>query len=304
MKLVCQNEARISRPRRPKPLNHKAFRVAPAIRLTDQRLLRVSGPGSAGFLQGQLTQDVGLAALDHTVLAGLADAKGRLLWCGHLLRLEDEAFALLVPLECADTLLAQLRRYVLRSRVELGLPAWDLQGYTGTPPATTAGQRLMLAGDPSRHVVIGTDPGASGAAGADHGLEAWNLADIRRGLPGVAKANSTEFIPQTLNLDLLEGISFTKGCYTGQEIVARTRYLGRVKRRMLRFEMPGPPPPPGAAIHAGRGVSGRVVRAAASGAGCELLATIYMDDLSGPLSVEGQAGVALARLDLPYEVTA
>lgn len=301
MKLVCQNEARISRPRRPKPLNRKAFPVSSATLLTDRLLLRVSGPDSAGFLQGQLTQDVSLASADHTLLAGLADAKGRLLWCGHLLRLQDGALALLVPSDTADTLLAHLRRYVLRSRVELGLPGLTVHGFTGTPDGGTAAtlQRIGLAGDPHRQLLVGADQ--TGPAEAD-ALQDWNLADIRQGLPQVVRATSSQFIPQTLNLDLLGGISFTKGCYTGQEIVARTRYLGRIKRRMLRFEVPGPPPPPGTPVHAGRGASGQVVQAAACGAGSELLAAIYMDDLAGPLSLEGQPGAVLRRLELPYEV--
>lgn len=303
MKLVCQNEPRISRPRRPKPLNRKAFRVPSAIALTDRQLLRVSGPDRAGFLQGQLTQEVGLASAERTLLAGLADAKGRLLWCGHLLQLPDEALGLLVPVETAEALLAHLRRYVLRSRVTLGLPALPLHGLGAgaAGESTEGGQRLALAGSAERSLLVGA--GAPGHGEPD-ALADWNLAETRDGLPLVVNATTARFIPQTLNLDLLGAISFTKGCYTGQEIVARTRYLGRVKRRMLRFRLPGPPPPPGAAIHSARGASGQVVRSAASAAGAELLGAVYLDDVNGPLFLEGQPGLPLEPVDLPYEVSA
>ncbi len=66
----------------------------------------------------------------------------------------------------------------------------------------------------------------------------WRLADIRAGLAQVYAATSELFVPQMLNLDLIDGISFTKGCFTGQEIVARTQHLGRIKRRMFRLRLP------------------------------------------------------------------
>ncbi|MBM4221025.1 MAG: folate-binding protein, partial [Gammaproteobacteria bacterium] len=125
---------------------------------------------------------------------------------------------------------------------------------------------------------------------------------IRAGIPAIAPATSGEFIPQMINLDLLDAISFSKGCYTGQEIIARTRYLGRVKRRMFRFSTGSPPPAPGTPVHGLRGIVGQVVSAAPTPGGCELLAVITLDDLPGPHFLAGDGTGMLERLDLPYEV--
>ena len=105
-----------------------------------------------------------------------------------------------------------------------------------------------------------------------------------------------------VNLDLLDAISFSKGCYTGQEIIARTKYLGRVKRRMLRFSANCPPVPPGTAIHAARGAVGQVVSTACTTEGSEMLAVITIDDLPGPFFLATDGTQALQRLDLPYAV--
>jgi folate-binding Fe-S cluster repair protein YgfZ len=105
-----------------------------------------------------------------------------------------------------------------------------------------------------------------------------------------------------INLDLLGGISFTKGCYTGQEIVARMKYLGRVKRRMLRFSTLGVPPSAGAALYADRGVVGQVVSSAPTAAGSEFLAVIVLDDLPGPFHLDEAKARPVRRLELPYEI--
>jgi folate-binding protein YgfZ len=116
----------------------------------------------------------------------------------------------------------------------------------------------------------------------------------------VVPATRGEFVPQMVNLDLLDGISFSKGCYPGQEIVARTRYLGRVKRRMLRFATAGAAPPPGMALAGPAGPAGQVVRAAHAGTGAELLAVVMLEALPGPLALAD--GTPLAPLPLPYAV--
>ena len=105
-----------------------------------------------------------------------------------------------------------------------------------------------------------------------------------------------------VNLDLLGGISFTKGCYTGQEIVARMKYLGRVKRRMLRFSAAGLPPVPGAPLHAERGTVGQIVSAAPTESGSEFLAVVSLDDLPGPFFLDEASSRQAHRLKLPYDI--
>jgi folate-binding protein YgfZ len=130
----------------------------------------------------------------------------------------------------------------------------------------------------------------------------WRLLDIRAGLPEVGKNTTGEFIPQMVNLDLLDGISFDKGCYIGQEIVARTRYRGRVRRRMLRFSGTGAPMTPGDAVHASRGIAGKIVTAAPLGNASECLAVVHLDAWPGPFFADAGLTRPLTGEPLPYRV--
>lgn len=273
-----------------------------SVPLDDLRILAVTGSDRAAFLQGQLTQDVAAANPDTTVMTGWADPKGRLLFAGHLFvcRLpQDDALALLVPAELADALLKRLRMYILRAKAQATLLDLPLAGLTGSPAEPGESLTVRLYGHDSRHLVIGS----AASAAAPPGLRSdWQLADIRAGLPAVVPATTGEFVPQMVNLDLIGGISFTKGCYTGQEIVARMKYLGRVKRRMLRFGTEGGPPAPGAALYASRGPAGQVVTSAPAGTGSEFLAVVVLDDLPGPFFLDEARTLPALRLDLPYDI--
>jgi hypothetical protein len=150
--------------------------------------------------------------------------------------------------------------------------------------------------------VLGSAAGAVNAETVPGPRSDWQLAEIRAGLPTIVTATSGEFVPQMVNLDLVGGISFTKGCYTGQEIVARMKYLGRVKRRMLRFSTPGAAPAPGAPVHASRGPVGQVVASAPASSGSEFLAVIVLDDLPGPFFLDEGRALPAHRLELPYDI--
>ena len=276
-----------------------------SVALDDLRILAVSGPDRLSFLQGQLTQDVASARPDGTVMAGWADAKGRLLFAGHLFSTQvatEDALALLVPAELAETLLKRLRMYVLRARAQPMLLNLRIAGLIGAPTPTVAGQLLQILGERERHLLL-TPAAPTAQDNTDPSPRSdWLLADVRAGIPTIVSETTGEFIAQMVNLDLLDGISFTKGCYTGQEIVARMKYRGRVKRRMLRFGGATPAPAPGAILYAARGVVGQVVSAAPTAAGCEFLAVVVLDDLPGPFFLDNTNTKAVRRLDLPYEV--
>ena len=122
------------------------------------------------------------------------------------------------------------------------------------------------------------------------------------GVPIVTATTQDRFVAQTANWDAIGGLDFHKGCYPGQEIVARTRYLGRVKRRMLRFSAPGKPPPPGSAVHGQRGSIGQVVSSAVAEAGSEILAVVRLDDMTGPVFADIERAHPLTPLPLPYHV--
>lgn len=276
-----------------------------SIVLDDLRLLAVTGSDRAGFLQGQLTQDVATARPDATVMAGWADAKGRLQFAGHLLvtRVDtEEALALLVPAEMADALLRRLRLYILRAKVQASLLGSPIVGLLGTPDDPGAAQCVRLPGPGPRYLLLGPAAVAARSHTVSSPRSTWQLADIRAGLPAIATATTGEFVPQMVNLDLLGGISFAKGCYTGQEIVARMKYLGRVKRRMLRFATAGSAPAPGASLFASRGPVGQVVTSAPAATGSEFLAVVVLDDLPGPFFLDDSHALPVHRLDLPYDV--
>lgn len=283
--------------------------------LDELTVLEVAGPDRVAFLQGQLTQDV--AGLDNgrTHLAGWADARGRLLMTA-LLTTAAETILMIVPGELAETVAKRLRLFVLRSKVTVSSTALGVGGICADTPeeldtaatAAAAAGALVLAigGDPARRLVVGEPATVQTALEAGGALpmspDAWRLRDIRAGLATISATTSGEFIPQMVNLDLVDAVSFTKGCYVGQEIVARTHYRGRIKRRMLRFSSTGSPPPAGAPIHGDRGEVGQVVSAAAVDTGCELLGVVYLDDLTGRLWL-GESGNQGLRVEaLPYAI--
>lgn len=294
-------------------------------RLEFLRLLRIAGPGRLAFLQGQLTQDVRLVTPAAGALAGWATAQGRLLLVGHLLDWQD-AFWLTTPAAMAGEFAARLRKFVLRAKVSIEPADLELHGLMGagspgapgfggaqlptTPLACVGGPdgfAARVAGDPAR-ILLAARPGA-GTPLPDAGCEPapqaqWWAEDIRAGLPALLSAATVDaFVPQMVNLELLGGVSFAKGCYSGQEIITRTRHLGRVKRRMFRFRCQGDGGlVPGAAVYGPDREAGQVLTAVASGDGQELLAVVQLDALAGPLFADAALTRRLARLPLPYPV--
>jgi hypothetical protein len=192
--------------------------------------------------------------------------------------------------------------YILRAKAVVALADIPLAGIIGASADPVAGQSVSLYGGDRRQNLLGAAATAALATYPAAAHSEWVLADIRAGLPAIGAITSAEFVPQMVNLDLVDGISFSKGCYTGQEIVARMKYLGRVKRRMLRFATAGSPPPPGTALYAARGAAGQVVSSAPAVQGSEFLAVVVLDDLNGPLHLDETGLQPVLRQELPYEV--
>lgn len=231
--------------------------VAPgsgAVRLEDWGLIRASGDDARSFLHGQLTQDILALTPGRATLAGYCSPKGRLLatfvvWSPSA----DEVY-----LACsADVLAPTLKRlsmFVLRARCKLsdasqdlalwGVVGTDVSGWTGTAcPAGdwqcavgSAGTSIRLPGaSPTRCLVIGTTPPPADFASLD--IETWRALEVRSGIGRVVAATVDQFVPQMLNLELVGGVSFGKGCYPGQEVVARSQYRGTLKRRSFVVEV-------------------------------------------------------------------
>jgi folate-binding protein YgfZ len=269
-------------------------------------VLAVRGVDARKFLQGQLSQDVlGLRA-DQVVWAGLHNPQGRTLALLRLVPQGETDVLCVLPRELLANALTVLRKYLLRAKATLTDESamWQIVGLTddaalARDPGSArhddgrilwrhASDGRVLALEPHRSEAGGAND-ANGAtdASAASGLD-WLRADIAAGLPELTAQTSGEFVAQMLNLDALGGISFNKGCYTGQEVIARAHYRGRVKRRAQRFALPaGELPAPGASVTLADGRSAQVLLAAPTTSTIEILAvaqTVEGDTLTLPLS--------------------
>ena len=261
-------------------------------------LIRIDGSDAPAFLQGQFTNDVDALAPERWHWTGYCSVRGRLLAIGRLLR-NGPVFHLEVPVELRDDLSTRLRRFVMRSKVALSplTLRWRAVALTGPGAIAAAAQELgatfagdqgvlalpaavMLAVGAGRaHLYFDADAmprlaTVTGALADDASAADWRTTDLRAGVPWIMAATQDAFVPQMVDLDVIGGVSFAKGCYPGQEIVARSRYLGEVKRR-LHFCRTDAIAAAGAAIDAGGQTVGKVLASVPSDAdGYDVLAVI------------------------------
>ncbi len=301
--------------------------------LDDLGVIRLSGADAAQLLQGQLSNDVTrLAAPAAAQLTSLSQARGRVLATAVLAR-HDDAYLLILPAAMAEIVAARLRMFVLRAKVEVDTgPGLQVVGVAGaetvarvapalgdTPfdavatPDGVLAIRYPAGGAPRALLLLPAGAPPIAPAGTAPGRMAdWWLADVHAGLPSVLPAAAEQHVAQMLNLDVLGAISFEKGCYTGQEVIARTHYRGRTKRRLQRYAceaVAGASRAPAAGdeiVIAGAGDDGArvgsVVLAVAGAAAGELLAVVQLDALAAaPAAALAIPGVArLSPLPLPY----
>jgi tRNA-modifying protein YgfZ len=272
--------------------------------LEDIGVLRFAGADARKFLQGQLSNDLGRLTAGAILRAGLHNPQGRtvaLLWLAA--RAENEILAML-PRPLADPVVSQLRKYLLRAKLVIS----DESAGTPVFGAWAQGARLALPQSwtlaDDRALLIGLAPAAAPAA-THMTRQQWRALDIAAGQPQVYTATSAQFVAQMLNLDCVDAVSFTKGCYTGQEVIARAHYRGRVKRRMQRFESLQPCVlHPGDSGQLADGRSYRVVEAVQRPHGCcEFLAVAPLPGaVTESAAADAAAGESLqARaLPLPY----
>ena len=294
-------------------------------------LLRFAGADATSFLQGQITNDARRLAAGHGLLAAVANPQGRVLAVLQLLPGADGVLAIL-PRELVEPTAERLRKFVLRAKLTIETPGESLAvaGATTAAALTAAGLEIPAApdgyrqtsligigcvlGDPQRFWIV-APPAAlaarglagepSDAARFEHG---WRLADVRAGLAQVYAATREAFIPQMLNLDLVGAISFQKGCYTGQEIVARTQHLGRIKRRLVRVRTDASAPL-GASVRLPDGRIGRLTELQPAEDGYEGLAVAPLaaaadaatDDPAADATAD--APIPAELLPLPYALT-
>jgi folate-binding protein YgfZ len=245
----------------------------------------------------------------------------------------EHGFLLELPGSQSEEALRRMSMYVLRARVSLqevsdGSVRLGLAGDSATkvvaglygsaprlPDEVTGfgdARLIRLHGAVPRYQFIGDAQGgqalwrAAAQTLTPAGLRAWSLLEIFAGVPELA--GSDQFLPQMVNLDALEGLSFNKGCYVGQEIIARSHYLGRLKRRMYLVRAGGgDPPPPGTPIvdTAAGSPAGQIVSSGACGeaGGFAALAVLLIDAAkTGQLRIDSPGGPRLELLQLPYPV--
>jgi tRNA-modifying protein YgfZ len=263
-------------------------------------VLAFRGADSARFLHGQLSADVENLAPGSSRWAGLHNPQGRAIALLMLARTSPEEIFAVLPRELLADVGALLQKYVFRAKVRIAPESFDVIGAArGADPHGA----YAFAWNDRQLLLAPSSPDLPRAADDSR----WNLEDVRQGLPQVFAATRGLFVAQMLNLDLLGAVSFDKGCYTGQEVIARAHYRGRVKRRLQRWlNRSGVALQPG---DAARGPDGRalvVVRGAAAEGAQEILAVGAFgpaQDVDDPPATDGQSTVVVSGpLPLPYSL--
>ncbi|MGE0113749.1 MAG: folate-binding protein YgfZ [Steroidobacteraceae bacterium] len=277
--------------------------------------LTVDGADARSFLQGQLSQDLRKLSPQHALLASCNSAQGRVQAVMTLMERDGHIIALL-PATMIPRMLTRLRSYVLRAKVRLlnDPSLWCIVPLDANQAAVISNLLPVVPGEvvqagelslmrwwsaDERYLLLAA-PAAIRLQTTEDSCLQWRRADIAAGLPQVYPETHESFVAQMLNLDALNGISFDKGCYTGQEIIARTHYRGAIKRRMFRFAANCAAPDPGTRVVQGSTHAGEVVDAVSTDAGCELLAVVSVDLSQTELHLDGVAGSRLHMLSLPY----
>ena len=306
-------------------------------RLSQFGLIQVSGSDAASFLQNLLSSDIRTLTPQHAQLSSLNTAKGRML-ASFLIWHSDGDYFLQLPAALLAAIQKKLSLYVLRSQVnlsdasqsvvsfgiegaaavdalsavlELPLPVqdWQVSQQAGLSVIRLGAQRFQLNAPAARSEALWAQLAAElQPVAADH----WDWLTVRAGIPVILPATQEQFVPQMANLELIGGgVSFKKGCYPGQEIVARMQYLGKAKRRLYLAHVD--PADGQAAPQAGdtlfstrseEQADGMIANvAAAPGGGYDLLGVIPIASREqGSLHLDSPQGTPLQFLPLPYAV--
>ena len=209
--------------------------------LSHLSILSFSGSDVRDFLQGQMTQDINSISNQSYKMTSILNPKGRMIVSG-LIKKSEDVFFLIIRKDLSEDILNWLSRYILRSDVIITIEDFNIIGLNNENHKKLINdqdnsQQLNIApidADKDRYILIINNEVVTD----DNSIQSinendWILADIKRGLAIIEKKNSEKYIPQMINLDLLEGISFSKGCYTGQEVVARVQHRGKIKQRIF-----------------------------------------------------------------------
>ncbi|MSP86722.1 MAG: folate-binding protein [Methylotenera sp.] len=295
--------------------------------LSHLALLEISGDDALSFLQGQVTNDVKLLGDSKAHYTGYCSPKGRLLALFFAFSQHQNIY-LQLNSKLLEPISKRLKMYVMRAkvnirnvsdnRVRIGLSGNDVADFLApfftqipslayTLSHTEQGTLIRLPSKTPRFEIICDTDRAKEIWHAlkkqcqPVGKSCWEWLEIQAGIPDIYLKTQEEFVPQMVNLDLLDAINFKKGCYTGQEIVARTHYLGKVKRRtqLMHINTSVPPQAANDVLNKNNEVIGKIVRSAAAPAGgYAVLAEVRLESVgAGDLFVNG---IKVAIQQLPY----
>lgn len=305
--------------------------------LSHYGLISVSGADAKTFLQGQFTNDVRLVTEHKSQLSAFCSAKGRVLANFRLFQINDVYF-LLLPRELVKSVIDRLKMFVLMARVELedvsdtivriGCAGSNIEkALTGmmdnipdkldsvthqdglsvicvVESGSSLPPQFVIIAQPEQAIKCWESLLTSAIA---VGNDAWALLDIHAGVPTIYPTTTDMFVPQMINLQTIGGVSFEKGCYAGQEIIARMQYLGKLKRRMYLIHIDtkvSPQPADNLCIATAQGNQGigKIVDARPARQGYDALAVIQVDSVNVPVRLHDANGPAVTFLELPYPV--
>lgn len=306
-----------------------ALRAPVLAPLAELGVIAVGGADATAFLQAQLTNDSKALAGPQVQLNGYCTAKGRLLAVFEQWRTEDQMF-LQLPREILAPLVKRLSMFVLRAKVGLADASdqWTTLGLLGPgaralverlfgaapaigaglfaddvriarlPDGTRATERYVLRAAAERGAALSAALAATPVASS-----VWWWSQVDAAIPTVVAATQEAFVPQMINLEVLGGVSFKKGCYPGQEVVARSQYLGKLRRRMSLAHIESRSAAAGADVYAADGGEpvGKIVLAAdAPDGGMDLLFEAPVDRIAGQTLHVGDPAARLTLRPLPY----
>ena len=293
-----------------------------AVPLTGLACLQFTGVDAESFLHGQLSCDVRTLHVGAASYGSYCTPQGRMLATFLLIRTVD-AYLMLLPGDIAEATQKRLSMFILRSKVKLARADWVVFGIQGNAATAPLGDAALMSQPdadggwtlrldahrslllvPASHAIARWE--ALRSAYRPAGSPVWEWLDIRAGIPWIGPATREEFIPQMVNLDLVGGVSFSKGCYPGQEVVARTQFRGQVKRRMYLAHVDAAARPrAGDALYSddlGDQASGKIVAAQpAPQGGYDLLAVATVSSREqSVIRLKAPDGPALDFQPLPY----
>jgi len=298
-------------------------------------LISIDGEDAADFLQGQLTNDVRDVSLQHSQLSAYCTHKGRMLANFRLFKRAD-SFYLRLPQPLLESILKRISMFILMSKVSMkdSSDALVKIGVSGPNANETLAELISdipknaddvtqangytvikCAGELPRYEIYGElEPikklwGQLDVNAAPVGAGIWETLDILAGIPTIQRETAEAFIPQMTNMQFINGVNFQKGCYTGQEVVARMQYLGKTKRRMFRIQIETNDEVTAGdklfceGSKSGQG-TGQIVNAQADANGgyCALAVIDIADAESGKLQLFDENGPSITVQTLPYSV--